>query len=77
MQCELSMPEPNTNLLFDRTVLPLATLHLEPGKYTVIYACLGDPKHETPLALKDVTLSGSLLTFRLNDQPFEVLLKEL
>lgn len=43
MQCELSMPEPNTNLLFERTVLLLATLHLEPGKYTVIYACLGDP----------------------------------
>lgn len=41
-QAELTNPEPNTNLLYERTVLPLITGKFAKGQTLLIDACLGD-----------------------------------
>ena len=42
VQAQLTSPEPNTNLLYCRTVLPLITGNIEKGRSLIIAAFLGD-----------------------------------
>jgi hypothetical protein len=42
LDCSLTIPEPNTNLLYNRTVIPQATLSLSPGTHHYLLGCLGN-----------------------------------
>ncbi|MCO7124725.1 DUF2264 domain-containing protein [Sporolactobacillus shoreicorticis] len=68
LQAELTDPEPNTNILFPKTRLPLLTGILDPGTYTLISLYLGDREDEAfrngKLILPKVNLEGSKLTFK-------------
>ena len=46
MTCHLSFPEPNTNLLYNKTALTQGEFSLDTGKHKLIYACVGDAKDQ-------------------------------
>ena len=69
---ELSTPEPNTNLYFNKTKIPLQTGVLAPGKYTLISLYLGDRELESldddgKIVIPEVKLDGNKLTISFND----------
>ncbi|WP_261805861.1 DUF2264 domain-containing protein [Lapidilactobacillus luobeiensis] len=77
---ELSLPEPNTNLLYPETALPLIKGQLAPGQHVVITACLGAAfEHEADLELADINvhLDGSILSGELLGHSFSLSLVEL
>ncbi|MGX7133046.1 DUF2264 domain-containing protein [Enterococcus songbeiensis] len=77
LTCELTNPEPNTNLLFNRTVLPIVTTHLIPGKHLLLLSCLGNAG-EVPIPdLDNVKLSQNKLIFTIYRKNLEVILEEL
>ena len=44
---ELSTPEPNVNLLYPKTRIPLQTRVIDPGTYTFVSLYLGDAEGES------------------------------
>ena len=65
---ELSYPEPNTNLRYARTVLPLQTRVITPGHYVFVSLYLGvaqalDAPEFSEIIIPTVSLQGSTLTF--------------
>lgn len=75
---ELSEPEPNTNVFYPKTVLPLISGQLDPGKHILLTACLGDAHHTTnieqPISAK---LEGNTVHIKINNQVITVPLDEL
>ncbi len=47
LKVALTEPEPNTNLYFPKTKIPLQTGVLKPGEYTLISLYLGDRELES------------------------------
>lgn len=67
LTAELSVPEPNTNLYFPKTKIPLQTGVLKPGKYTLISLYLGDRELESldddgNLVIPKLKLTGNQLS---------------
>lgn len=78
----LSTPEPNTNIYFPKTKIPLQTGVLEPGEYTLISLYLGDREGESldengQLQLPTIDLKENKLEFTLNGTTKTVVLREL
>ncbi len=73
----LSEPEPNTNVFFPKTVLPLLAGQIAPGDTQIIIACLGDAHHATEIAPIAATLAGDRVTITIGTRQFSVLLEEL
>lgn len=72
LTAELSTPEPNTNLYFNKTKIPLQTGVLEPGQYTLVSLYLGDRELESldddgNIVIPEVKLDGNKLTISFND----------
>ncbi|EHO49717.1 DUF2264 domain-containing protein [Lentilactobacillus kisonensis] len=72
LTAELSVPEPNTNLYFPKTKIPLQTGVLKPGKYTLVSLYLGDRELESldddgHIVIPEVKLDGNKLTIAFND----------
>lgn len=81
LTAELSEPEPNTNIYFPKTKLPLQTGVLAPGKYTLISLYLGDRELDSldqngQLVVPKVVLTGNQLSIKFKDHSVEVELKE-
>ncbi|KRM07136.1 hypothetical protein FC89_GL000452 [Liquorilactobacillus ghanensis DSM 18630] len=72
LTAQLSVPEPNTNLYFPKTKIPMQTGILQPGQYTLVSLYLGDRELESigddgKLIIPDVKLNGNRLTIAFSD----------
>ncbi|WP_071130304.1 DUF2264 domain-containing protein [Enterococcus timonensis] len=77
-QTELQMPEPNTNVLYAKTVLPILKGTIRPGKNFLAAAFLGAGHQSYPLEkLPSYTLNGNLLTFTTSEEIISIHLSEL
>lgn len=75
---ELTRPEPNTNLLFDKTVLPQAAYKLVPGRHFLLLGCLGQAGTCTNVPeLLHARLEGAELIWQSSRQEQRVTLKQL
>lgn len=64
--CEVTQPEPNTNLLYPQTYLPQAHFEVAPGNKTIVLACLGNANKSFAAAPEiDVTFTGQKVIYRL------------
>lgn len=70
---ELSRPEPNTNVLFNQSILPQASYCLPAGQHQLIVACLGQAGRDQVVPdISQVTLNGKLLSWQMNGQSYQV-----
>lgn len=81
LKAELSVPEPNTNILFPKTKIPLQTGVLKPGKYTLVSLYLGDRELESldengNLIIPKVQLNGNQLSISIKDHTSSITLAE-
>lgn len=81
LKVELSVPEPNTNIYFPKTKIPLQTGILKPGKYTLVSLYLGDRELESldangEIAVPTIALVGNHVEMTLNGQTTKVTLDE-
>ncbi|MFC6295169.1 DUF2264 domain-containing protein [Lactiplantibacillus daoliensis] len=78
LTASLSEPEPNTNVFFPKTVLPLISGSVTPGKQLVITACLGDAHQQVDVVPPvTVKLDGQLAHITIGSQHLDVTLTEL
>lgn len=65
----LTHPEPNTNLRYPRTILPVQTRVIEPGRYVFVSLYLGDAEadNSSTILIPSVTLCGNELKLSLPD----------
>ncbi|WP_283680248.1 DUF2264 domain-containing protein [Lentilactobacillus sp. Marseille-Q4993] len=73
LKAELSVPEPNTNIYFPKTRIPLQSGEIQPGDYVFYSLYLGDRELESldsngKIVVPDVSLDGNKLTFSLNGE---------
>lgn len=75
---ELTRPEPNTNLLFEKTVLPQAAYKLALGRHVILLACLGQGGNaaNSPQLL-NARLEGSQLVWQMGQQDYRLSLSQL
>ncbi|KAB8287185.1 hypothetical protein DSM100688_1760 [Bifidobacterium ramosum] len=64
---ELSTPEPNVNILYPKTRIPMQTRVIEPGRYVFVSLYLGDAEGESlnvdgKIAVPEFHLDGNVLT---------------
>lgn len=73
---ELIMPEPNTNLLFSRTVLPTLTSRISPGEHLFISSVLGtvDGVEEIKFQPK-VCLVEEQVTIQYKNKKYDIVIK--
>ncbi|WEV69572.1 DUF2264 domain-containing protein [Bifidobacterium sp. ESL0775] len=79
---ELSTPEPNTNLLYPKTRIPMQMRVIEPGHYIFVSAYLGDRELESvgedgSIAMPSATLAGHELRIDYRGRTKMVKLAEL
>ncbi|WEV63867.1 DUF2264 domain-containing protein [Bifidobacterium sp. ESL0732] len=79
---ELSTPEPNTNLLYPKTRIPMQMRTIDPGHYVFVSAYLGDRELESvnddgSIALPSATLIGTELHINYRGETHTVNLAEL
>lgn len=79
---ELSAPEPNTNLLYPKTRIPMQMRAIDPGHYVFVSAYLGDRELESVgedgmIAMPGATLVDNELTISYRNETRTVNLKEL
>ena len=75
--CEITQPEPNTNLLYPQTHLPQGHFEVTPGKETLVLACLGHGGKtfdETPTL--EVAFKGQQVTYWLAGKEHSITLTE-
>lgn len=75
--CEVTQPEPNTNLLYPQTHLPQGHFEVTPGKETLVLACLGHGGKtfdETPTL--EVAFKGQQVTYWLAGKEHSITLTE-
>jgi hypothetical protein len=77
---ELSTPEPNTNIDFPKTRLPLQTATLAPGEHTLMALFLGDRERESmvnkQIIVPTVNQDGAQVTIQWSDQTRTIHLAE-
>lgn len=73
-QAELQTPEPNTNLLYPQTQLPILTGKAQPGKSLFVGAFLGEKgkARATDTSLPEYRLVGNHLTFKTPEEVLEI-----
>lgn len=80
LHAAMTDPEPNTNILFPKTRLPLLTGIIDPGDYVLISLYLGDREletlHDGEIVPPQVELNGSTLTITVDSTKRTVVLKE-
>jgi hypothetical protein len=81
LKAELSVPEPNTNLYFPKTKIPMQTGVLKPGHYVLVSLYLGDRELESldddgNVVIPGVKLDGNKLTIGFNDHSVEATFDE-
>lgn len=76
LRTELGEPEPNTNVYYQRTVLPQLVGKIEVGKSVLISGYYGSPESEGVDSL-EVKLNGSKLIIRQAEREQEFELKEI
>lgn len=81
LKAELSVPEPNTNILFPKTKIPLQTGVLKPGKYTLVSLYLGDRELESldengNLIIPKIQLNGNQLSISIKNHTSSIMLAE-
>lgn len=81
LTAELSEPEPNTNIYFPKTKIPLQTGVLNPGKYTLVSLYLGDRELDSlddngQLVIPKVKLNNNKVSIIFKDHTVSVELKE-
>lgn len=79
---ELSTPEPNTNLLYPKTRIPMQMRVIEPGRYVFVSAYLGDRELESvgddgSIAMPNAALVGNELCIDYRNESKLVKLAEL
>lgn len=81
-KAELHQPEPNTNLRWNRQIIPLQTRQINPGQYVFVSLYLGDKEGEAfddkgTIPVPSVHLDGPVLTIRHGEQTRKVDFSEL
>ncbi|WP_282803608.1 DUF2264 C-terminal domain-containing protein [Secundilactobacillus kimchicus] len=81
LKVALTEPEPNTNLYFPKTKIPLQTGVLKPGEYTLISLYLGDRELESldereQIVLPEISLNGNQVSFTLDGNTTKITLAE-
>ncbi len=81
LTAELSTPEPNTNIYFPKTRIPLQSGVVDPGDYVFVSLYLGDRELESldengTLIIPTVELADGKVTFKVSDQEFTTELAE-
>lgn len=81
LSVELTEPEPNTNIYFQKTKLPLQTGVLNPGSYTLVSLYLGDRDLEAindkgELMIPEVSLNGNQLKISIDGKVKQIILNE-
>lgn len=76
-ECELMMPEPNTNLLYERTALPVAHTPVGPGQHLLITACLGNAGNADFEPEISARLQKTVLNYEANGEAGQVILEEI
>lgn len=74
-KAEMVQPEPNTNLLYSRTVIPTLTGRINPGKSVLISAVLGAVSVSKDFDLEEipnVTFEGDVAIIELNSKKVSV-----
>lgn len=75
--CEVTQPEPNTNLLHPQTHLPQGHFEVAPGKETIVLACLGHAgKTFSDAPTIDVAFKGKKVSYWLAGKEHTVTLAE-
>lgn len=75
--CEVTQPEPNTNLLYPQTHLPQGHFEVAPGKETMILACLGHAgKNFSDTPTIEVAFKGKKVSYWLAGKEYTVTLAE-
>lgn len=75
---ELTAPEPNTNFIYPKTVLPQLAGHLAVGQHTLISAYLGTPDQDVSLPEAiDVQLNQDQVTITIGKQQTSIKLTEI
>lgn len=81
-EVQLHEPEPNTNVQWNRQIIPLQTQTIDPGTYTFISLYLGDREGEAltdegKIAVPAVALNGSVVTISDSTTTHRIELEEL
>lgn len=81
LKAELSVPEPNTNILFPKTKISLQTGVLKPGKCTLVSLYLGDRELESldengNLIIPKIQLNGNQLSISIKNHTSSIMLAE-
>lgn len=81
LTAELSTPEPNTNIYFPKTRIPLQSGVVDSGDYVFVSLYLGDRELESldengTLIIPTVELADGKVTFKVSDQEFTTELAE-
>ena len=68
-EVELTHPEPNTNLRYPRTILPMQTRVIEPGRYVFVSLYLSDAEadNSSTILIPSVTLCSNELKLSMPD----------
>ncbi|WP_125767603.1 DUF2264 domain-containing protein [Lapidilactobacillus wuchangensis] len=78
-ETKLELPEPNTNLCYARTILPILRGQLASGKHILFSACLGAANEHKFAGLPEIkaTLSGNIFHGRIGQAVFLIPLAEI
>lgn len=77
LDCSITFPEPNTNLLYPKTALAQGSATLVSGSHTLLLGCLGDAFTNEIKEEIEASLSGNVVTYLYNGQKHQVTLEEL
>lgn len=76
LTCQVTYPEPNTNLLYSKTALVSGKTQITAGNHTLLLACLGDAQAKEVAPFIHAHLEQNVLHYTYDNRDYALTLKE-